>query len=350
MRVLIVGGTGRISTAITRQQLARGDEVTHFNRGRSEVRYAVGGAGAERVRRIEGDRKNAPEFEALVQAAGPFDCVMDMICFLPEEAESLLRAVRGRTDHLIVCSTVDVYRRPAERYPIAEGAPLEGVSAYGKAKARCEALLMAAHRRGDVPVTTIRPAQTYGEGRDLIHTFGRGTVVFDRLRRGLPVIVHGDGSGFWVACHIDDVARAFVGGAGNRAAFGKAHNATGEEWLTWDHYTELLAEGLGAPPPRIVHIPTDLLVRLVPQRARILAENFRFPNVFDNGAASRDLGFRYTVPFLEGVRRTVAWLDARGEIAPAAGDPLYDRLVEGWERMGAGLAAEMEAGAAPVGA
>ena len=151
----------------------------------------------------------------------------------------------------------------------------------------------------------------------------------------MPVIVHGDGSSFWVACHIDDVPRGFLGATGNRAAWGKAYNLTGEEWLTWDRYTEVVAEAMGAPPPRIVHIPTDLLARLVPQRARILVENFRFPNVFDTTAARTDLGFRYTIPFLEGARRTVAWLDSGPDRRRAAdADPEYDRLLDLWERLG----------------
>ena len=37
MRVLIIGGTGLISTAITRDLIARGDDVTLYNRGQTET-------------------------------------------------------------------------------------------------------------------------------------------------------------------------------------------------------------------------------------------------------------------------------------------------------------------------
>jgi nucleoside-diphosphate-sugar epimerase len=336
MKVLIVGGTGLISTALTRQLLERGDEVTLYNRGQTEARVPPGAT------TIRGDRTDAPAFEARLQAGPRYDCVIDMICFLPAEAESLVRAVRGKTDHLIVCSTVDVFERPARTYPIPDDHPLGGVSRYGQDKARCEAVLLAAHRRGDVPVSVLRPAQTYGEGRDFIHVFGRSPGTWKRLRQGRPVIVHGDGSGLWVACHIDDVARAFVGAAGNGAAFGRAYNVAGEEVMTWDQYTERAAEGLGAPPPRIVHVPTEVLARIVPRRARIVVENFRFPNLFDTANARRDLGFRYTVPFVEGVRRTAAWLDERGLIAASDGDPWQDRVIEAWRRLGDRLAADLE--------
>ena len=67
-----------------------------------------------------------------------------------------------------------------------------------------------AHARGDFPLTILRPAFTYGEGRGLVHTFGGSTMYLDRIRKGKPIVVHGDGSSLWTSCHRDDVARAFV--------------------------------------------------------------------------------------------------------------------------------------------
>ena len=205
MKVLIIGGTGLISTAITRQLLERGDEVTHYNRGQSEERFPPG------PRRITGDRKDYATFEAQLREAGPFDCVIDMICYTPEDAASLIRALPGRTGHLLFCSTVDVYAKPASHYPIHEDEPHRPLNSYGRDNSTCEAMLLEAHERGLFPVTVLRPAQTYGEGGSLVHGLGGRTVFLDRIRRGKPVVVHGDGMSLWVACHIDDVARAFLG-------------------------------------------------------------------------------------------------------------------------------------------
>ena len=328
MKLLIVGGTGLISTSITRQLLERGDDVTLYNRGQTESRVPPG------ARRLEGDRKDYATFEAQMRDAGQFDCVIDMICYTPAEAESDLRAFRGRTNHFIFCSTVDVYNKPAESYPIRDDAPRGGVSAYGKDKAVCEQIFEAAHARGDLPVAILRPAQTYGESRAPIHSLGGGNTAFlDRIRKGKPVIVHGDGTSFWVACHADDVARAFVGAARNERAYGEAYNVTGDEWLTWDAYVQKVAEAMGAPAPLLVHVPTDVLARAFPERGKVTQENFQFPNLFDNTAAQADLGFRYTIPFVEGVRRAVAWLDQRGLIDGAsAGDPEYDHFIAAWQR------------------
>ena len=335
MRVLIIGGTGLISTAITRLLVERGDAVTHFNRGKTPPRVPAG------VQRITGDRTDFPRFEEQMRGAGPFDCVIDMVCYRPEEAESAVRAFRGRAGHFVFCSTVDVYARPASRYPIREEEPHRPLSPYGKNKARCEAILLEAHRRGDLPVTTLRPAHTYGEGGIIIHSFGGKTTYLDRIRRGKPIPVHGDGNSLWVSCHVDDVGRAFAAAAGRRDVVGKAYHVTGEEWMTWNRYHQGVAEALGAPAPVLVHIPTDLLARIAPERAGTCAVNFQFNNIFDNTAAREDLGFRYTIPWVEGIRRTVAWLDANGQILDSDEDPFEDRLITAWERLGARMADEL---------
>lgn len=58
MRVLIIGGTGLISTAITRVLVVRGDDVTLYNRGQTEADIPEG------YDIIIGNRKNYAAFEA----------------------------------------------------------------------------------------------------------------------------------------------------------------------------------------------------------------------------------------------------------------------------------------------
>ncbi len=336
MNVLIVGGTGLISTAITRQLVARGDQVTLYNRGQRE-------ADIPEVARIAGDRNDFARFEEQMAGAGPFDAVIDMVCFTPDQAESAIRAFRGRVRQYIFCSTVDVYTKPARVYPVTEDAERQPSPSFPYAydKARCERLLEAAHARGDFALTTIRPAWTYGEGGAILHTFGWNTYYLDRLGKGKPVIVHGDGTSFWVACHRDDVGRAFVGAMGNEAAFGRAYHATGEEWMTWDAYHRVVAKALGAPPPTLVHMPTDLLGQVLPKTAEWCVENFGYNNVFDNAAARADLGFSYTISFEEGACRVIRWLEARGGFENCDDHPFYDRLLEAWGRLGVEMEHEL---------
>jgi nucleoside-diphosphate-sugar epimerase len=166
----------------------------------------------------------------------------------------------------------------------------------------------------------------------LVHTFGGRSTVGDRIRKGLPIVVHGDGTSFWTSCHADDVATAFTGALANPRAFGRAYHATGEEWMPWNSYFQQLAEAMGAPAPKLIHIPTDLLVQALPNRAAVLRDNLQFSNIFDNSAARNDLGFRYTINFLDGMRSTIEWVDRNGGFEYAAIEPWYEELLTQWAR------------------
>jgi len=332
MRILIIGGTGLISAPMTRFLLERGDEVTHYNRGKLDLYPAP-----PEVRRVQGDHTNYPEFERQMAELGRFDCVIDMVGYQPEDAESVVRAFRGRTDHFIFCSTVDVYRKPANRYPVTEDEGYGGLNSYSINKVKQEQTLRAAHDRGELPVTIIRPAYTYGEGRGPVHSLGGSTTYLDRIRKGKPIVVHGDGSSFWTACYREDVARAFVAAAGHPHTFGKAYHTPGEEWMTWDSYHQRVAEAMGAPPPELVHIPSDLLGQVAPKKFAVVVENFQFNNIFDTSAARADLGFEYTVPWVEGARRMVAWLDEHGRIENSDEHQWEDRLIDAWRRLGSSM-------------
>lgn len=349
MDILILGGTGLISTRITQQLLARGDDVTHYNRGQRGEGF--GGIRFDApVRTLRGDRTRYAEFEGQMADAGRWDCVIDMVAYAPADAESAARAFAGRAEQYIFCSTVDVYAhpQPSGALPYREDAPQFGRNQYAADKAACERILTAAAGRGDFALTLIRPAATYAEGAGILDSLrGRKTYV-DRLRKGKPIIVHGDGQSLWPSCHADDVARAFVNAAGNARAHGRSYHATGEEFLTWNQHHQTVARAIGAPEPKLVHIPTDVLAGLLPSEtladaAHWTLTNFQFNNIFDNAAARADLGFRYTVTWEQGAKRLVDWLDANGRIEDSDADHFDDNLIAAWDKLRAALQKEWTA-------
>ena len=339
MRILIIGGTGLISTPMTHFLLERGDDLILYNRSTTPSRVP------SETRVVQGDRKHYAEFESQMRALGDFDCVIDMIGFVPTDAESAVRAFEGHVGQFIFCSTVDVYQKPATRLPYTETEPYGGLNDYSSNKVLCEQILWKAHERGSFPLTIIRPAYTYGESRSLLYPFGTGATYFERMREGKPLIVHGDGNSLWVCCHVDDCARAFVGALANPKALGKAYHVTGEEWLTWDDYHRQAAQALGAPEPKLVHIPVDLLMQFSPERARIITENFTFNNIFDNTAAHEDLGFEYTISWREGVRRVIAWLETNGKMAQAGDNSFDDSVIAAWQQIEQQVAQEFSTSA-----
>jgi nucleoside-diphosphate-sugar epimerase len=335
MKILIIGGTGVISTAISRQLLEAGHDLTLYNRGETEPRLPQG------YQVIKGDRDDFEAFETQMSKLDGIDCVIDMVCFNPKQAESDIRAFSGRVNQLIFCSTVDVYSKPPATFPVVESHERQALSDYGRNKARCEDLFFAAHDEGHFNVTIIRPAHTYGEGGKIIHTFGAGTYFLDRLMEGKPIIVHGDGEALWVSCHVDDVGRAFVNAIGNEKAFGKAYHVTGEDWQTWNQYHERLADAIGAPKPSIIHIPADLLVRISPDQTMTTYLNFQYTNIMDNSAAKADLDFKVTIDWKTGAKRTYDWLVDHDLIESWQQFSFYDHVIESYKHQTGELIAEL---------
>ncbi len=330
MKLLIIGGTGNISRWFVPHLLEQGHDLTLYNRGQRTV------AGLESVKTITGDRTDYAAFERQMADAGMFDCVIDMVGFEPADAESAVRAFRGRVGQFIFCSTVDVFPKRPLAYPIREpDAP--GASPtfpYAHKKVQMEQTFWQAYEAGDFPLTVLRPAATYSEGwSPLVTPFGGQSYHLDRLRKGLPIILHGDGSAVWVAAHSDDVGRAFVNAVGNAQTLGQSYNITGDELMTWHAMHRIVAQELNAPEPTFVTIPTRVLAQLAPAESDWCVENFQFNTIFDNSAAKAVLNFRYTIPYREGVRRCLTHLLANNAIDDCSAYPFYDEVLRRWEAM-----------------
>lgn len=328
MKVLIIGGTGIISTPISRALAAQGCDVLLYNRGSHPI---------EGTRQITGDRFDraafAQQMDDVLAREGRFDCVIDMILFHPDDLPDVIRAFGGRVGQYIFCSTVDVYTKTRSGYPIGEDFARDPNPAFEYAynKALLEKGLEDAARQGAFPLTIFRPAATYNDASAPIAALGPGLALLRRMRQGKPVIVLGDGNGIWASTYCDDVAAAFTAAAGNPAAFGRAYNVTGEEWMTWKTYYRAAAAALGAPEPEFVPIPAGLLARITRGAANWSDWNFQYNNIFDNALARADLGYRYTLPWAEGAARMAAYHDRLGAIDAAPPFPLYDRVVEAWK-------------------
>lgn len=336
-RVLVLGGTGLISGPVARQLSLRGDEVTVFHRGTSELPKG------SPMHEILGDRANGREFVRTAREQGPWDAIVDMIGGTREDAEHLVSAARGVTRHVLFCSTTSVYRRPFPVVPVTEDNVICGSDfPYGANKLAAEAVLRDAARRGDFALTILRPGHTYNERSLIVHSLGNRTSHLDRLRHGRPVVVHDDGCGLWSCVWADDVAAAIVAAVGNVHAMGKSYHLTGKEWFSWNDYHCVLAEALGVLRPKILPIPVEELVVLAPNRTAQCLRTLRFPGVYDCSAAAADLGFAPQTSMAEGLARNVAWLQEQGRIEFWQADVEYEEIVALWSKRSAGMSVQGE--------
>ena len=111
MKVLIIGGTGQISSGIVKSLKQRKAQITVFNRGKTDDRLGDG------VEHLNGDRNDFKAFESAM-ASSTWDAVIDMICFGKEQAESGVRAFGGRTGQFIVAWCARAGLIPAGSDPV----------------------------------------------------------------------------------------------------------------------------------------------------------------------------------------------------------------------------------------
>lgn len=255
MKALFIGGTGVISTSISRLLVSQGWELTLLNRGNRK--NEVPGA-KPLILDINDETAVAKAIEN-----EHYDVVCDFIAFVPAQAERDIRLFRGKTDQYMFISSASAYQKPLSSPVITEATPLSNPHwEYSRNKIAIEELLMREYRENGFPITIVRPSHTFN-WRSLplaIHGDKGPWQVVKRMMAGKKVLMPGDGSSLWAVLHSDDFAPAFVGLMGNIHAIGQAVQITGEELLTWNQIMEAVARAAGAAY-KPCYVPTSLLMK-----------------------------------------------------------------------------------------
>jgi len=328
MKVLFIGGTGIISTSSSRLAVAQGMDLYLLNRGTRPV--SIPGAKV-----ITGDISKPAEVAKAI-AGHTWDAVVNWIAFGPEDIERDLKLFAGKTRQYIFISSASVYQKPARQPVVTESTPLcNPFWDYARNKIACEERLTRAYRESGFPMTVVRPSLTFND-TNIPLAIGCWTdyTMIDRMKKGKPIIVHGDGSGVWTITHADDFAKGLVGLLGHPAALGEAFHITSDELLTWDAINHVVAEAAGAKA-NIVHIPSDFIAGLDEfQKGNLLGDKAASV-IFDNSKIKRFVPeFRATIPFHVGIRRTLAWFEAEpGRMKILDGNNQFvDRVISLYQR------------------
>lgn len=329
MKILFIGGTGIISTACAELAVARGMDLTVMNRGQ---RDSVPGA-----RHLPVDIQDSGSV-ATALAGRHWDAVVDFIAFTPGEIEQRLGLFRGRTRQYVFISSASVYQKPLAHYLITESTPaVNPYWDYSRNKIACEDRLARALREEAFPMTIVRPSFTYGDTMVplALNSWPRTYTAVDRLRRGKPMIVPGDGLTLWTMTHNSDFAKGLVGLLGHQGAIGDTFHITSDEVLTWNQIYAAVAEAAGVAELKLVHIASDFIATCLPDQTCGLLGDKSNCAVFDNSKIKRFVpDFVATTRFRDGIKRTLAWFDAnpaRKQIDPEA-DAIWDRVIAAYDK------------------
>ena len=319
MKALLIGGTGTISTAVSRLLVQRNWDVYVLNRGnRNDVL-------PEGIHVLTADVRSE---DSMRNAIGnqTFDVVCEFIGFLPDHVLTDLRIFNGRCGQYIFISSASAYHKPVANYRITEGTTLcNPYWKYSRDKIACEMILRQAIEESGFPATIVRPSHTYDE-RSVpvaVHGHGGSWQVLDRILHDKPIIIHGDGSSLWTVTHNSDFAKAFVGLMGNPKAIGEAFHITSDESLTWNQIMEMTAHALGKEL-HACYVPSSLLAqaRQYDFCGSLLGDK-ACSVVFDNTKVKSLVpDFICTTPFCRGIQIAVDHILSHPELQKP--DPEFD--------------------------
>lgn len=327
MKILSIGGTGNISTAVTRQLARQGHELYLINRGsrNSELPPDVHCITAD----ISDEQAVAQKLKEL-----EFDAVCDFIGFVPAQMERNFRLFAGRTKQFVFISSASAYGKPVRDYIITEGTTLANPYwEYSRNKIACEEYLLRQYREHGFPVTIVRPSHTYGERWVPVGIHGKNGcwAVLQRMLSGKPIIVQGDGTSLWTMTHSTDFAKGFIGLLGNPHAIGEAFHITSDETLTWNQIYQAIADSLNVPY-KPYHVASGFLAAVSDYdlEGGLLGDKANSV-VFDNSKLKRAVpGFQATVCFETGIRETIGCMLAHKEYQTedAEFDAWCDRVID----------------------
>ena len=153
MKIVIMGGTGVLSTSITKMCIKEGYEVLHFNRGSTRK--------ATEVTTIIGDRYRTNDLERILQYKP--DIIIDMLCFNSHHAEMAVNVFAGKIEQYIYCSTSCVYTPRVGKEQITEDSPTCPNTDYGLGKMQAEKVFRDAAENKAFHLTIFRPGHIYGQ-------------------------------------------------------------------------------------------------------------------------------------------------------------------------------------------
>lgn len=260
MNLLLIGGTGVISSAVTAEALKNNIEVTMVNRGQREIPNGV--------LLVKAD-KNDYDTIAQVLANKKFDAVCDFLCFTPEEISKSFNFYKTYCNQYIFISSCAVYDTRKVSMCYEDSPKVLDMWDYSVEKWASEQLLCKISQESNIPVTVVRPCVTYGDTRipyGITPPYGYHWTMCERILTGKPIIRWNKGENKCNMMRVEDFATAFVGLLGNPKAYGEAFNICGDETPSFNEVLECVGEYLGKSI-NTVDISSDFYAKNLPSRA-----------------------------------------------------------------------------------
>lgn len=202
LKILVLGGTGFIGPHIVREALARGHEITLFNRGRSNTDLFPD------VEKRVGDRDGG--LDAI--KTGQWDVVLDNSGYVPRHVQDSAELLKDRVGRYLFTSSIAAYDFTTGEFPLTRDSKPQSWSNpdsenvgeyYGEFKAQCERIVENIYADRS---TIVRPTYIAGPG----DTTQRFTWWVDRIYRGGEILAPGKPDTSFDIIDVRDLAEFYI--------------------------------------------------------------------------------------------------------------------------------------------
>lgn len=310
MNILLIGGTGTLSTAVRNFAIIEGHQVSLFNRGNHNTNIP------REVKIIIGDFKNKASLEANF-IDSKYDVVIDFLSRKSNDIERVYPIFKNRCQQYIFISSACVYRREKKDFPIKESSPKPNTDwSYNIEKYECEETLIKLSKNASSYYTIIRPYITYDENRipfGIAPEYQYHRTIIERIRAGKPMFVWDDGKALTTVTHVEDFAKAIVGLFLNNKAKNEDFHITGDFHYTGRELIEKIYHSLDVKP-NIISVPSEKIATMMPQYASMLKGDRSLDALFDNSKIKNAVpGLIFQIDIYEGMKRIIRNYDSKPE-------------------------------------
>ena len=303
MKVLFIGGTGRLSKDVADLALNRSWDVYLLTRGSAERKLFVNSG----YHMLYGDIRSKEQCKQLLKNKY-FDVVIDFITYNREQLKATLEVIEGKYKQYIFISSATVYKKRTENEVISEESTLVGNMQwdYAKDKYECEKYLEEYFGNREEYYTVIRPYVTYGNTRVPYPIVPSNTqkewTLVNRILSGRPIPVFDNGLTKTTLTHTKDFAIGVVGLFANYDAHGQAFHITGDEKTTWGNVLLEIEKCLNVKVSRFNLSQKDIYTE-IPYYKGILLGDKGTNMIFDNKKIKSYVpGFKTHITVSQGIQ------------------------------------------------
>ncbi len=299
MKILILGGSGILSTDFTKKAIREDNEVYLFNRGKHQSIQD------SRIHRILGDFRNESVEELRKKIADiSYDVVVDYLTFTPEHLEKSLAVLDGLYKQYIFISSATAYLKSDCNEIITEKSEVGNKSwDYAYNKYLCEKQL----KTKPINYTIIRPYVTYGETRIPFPIIPNAQfTLLERIRHDKPVVVFEEGKAICTLTSTKDFAEVLYRLLLNPKAYCEDFHITSPFSQTWlDVYLELCR--IIEKPPHTISASIEDIEKFFPEYKAVLLGDKGTNMLFDNSKVMNAIDNSYTfqIDIKKGLRESV---------------------------------------------